>query len=513
MAQAALNQGNHPTQASIAQAEAAVEQAKAQRQSAEANQSALEQGVAQPCADTTLAPGVKINHNGTACGDAKNAASQAVSAANASVEAAQGQLDLLRRGGSPATQAQLQAAVDQAQSSVDATKLRLDAVQNGGIDAQRAQLQAQRDLAQSQLTAGQQNLIVAQARLGAVKNGTQDAQVKNAASQVTAARERFKSDQARLDQLLGGPTDEDLQQAQSALDQAVQQLALAKQPSTDQDIRAQRAAVTQAQLQLQKARAPYTDADIQQQQQAVAATDAQLHKAQNPYTDQDLAAAQATVDQARAQLDLADLGVKDTTIVAPVDGAISERLVSPGALVSPQAPIVTLVPPALELVVNVEEGQLGQVAEGQSVQLQVPAFPNQTFTGAIRSISPTVDAKSRTAAVRIEPADGVGKLRAGMFARLNIVTADKPNALIVPKIAVLAGAPGAQSQPIVVAIDPSGRVHRQPVKIGLQNDQFAEILSGIDDGQMVATSSLNDLADGDVVAPQLQTTTAGVLRR
>ena len=214
------------------------------------------------------------------------------------------------------------------------------------------------------------------------------------------------------------------------------------------------------------------------------------------------------MDQARAQLDLAELAVKDTTIVAPVDGVISERLVSAGALVSPQAPIVTLVPPSLELVVNVEEGQLGQVAEGQSVQLQVPAFPSQTFTGNVKSISPTIDSKSRTAAVRVEPKDEANKLRAGMFARLNIVTAEKHNALVVPRAAVLSGATGTPS--MVIAIDENGRVHRQAVKPGLQSDQLAEILSGIDDGQLVATSSLSDLADGDVVAPQVQTTTAFV---
>ena len=282
--------------------------------------------------------------------------------------------------------------------------------------------------------------------------------MKNAASQVTAARERLKSDQARLEQLNAGPTDEDLQQAQSAVDQATQQVSLANKPSTDQEIRAQRAQVLQARLQVQKARAPYTDYDIQQQQQAVAQAEAQLHGRQNPYTDQDLTAAQATVDQARAQLDLAELGIKDTTIVAPVDGVISERLASPGALVSPQTPIVTLVPPSLELVVNVEESQLGQIAEGQAVQLQVPAFPSQSFAGTVRSIAPTIDTKSRTAAVRVEPKEDDSKLRAGMFARLNIVTAEKQDALIVPRTAVLTGATGTAS--MVLAIDKEGRVHR-----------------------------------------------------
>src|SRR5207248_9489842 len=124
-------------------------------------------------------------------------------------------------------------------------------------------------------------------------------------------------------------------------------------------------------------------------------------------------------------LDLAQLGVRETTVLAPVDGVIAERLVSPGAMVTPQSALVSLVPPALELVVNVEESQLGQVAEGQSVQLEVPAFPKQTFSGTVKSISPTVDTKSRTAAVRVEPKDDGSKLRAGMFARLSIVTAEQ----------------------------------------------------------------------------------------
>jgi chromosome segregation ATPase len=93
-AQAALDQGNNPTQAQIAQAQAAVEAAKAQRQSAEAQQSGLEHNATAPCSDSVIAP-----RNSSACGDARNAASQAVMSGNAAVEAAQGQLDLLRRGG------------------------------------------------------------------------------------------------------------------------------------------------------------------------------------------------------------------------------------------------------------------------------------------------------------------------------------------------------------------------------------------------------------------------------
>jgi RND family efflux transporter MFP subunit len=283
-----------------------------------------------------------------------------------------------------------------------------------------------------------------------------------------------------------------MRQATAAVDQAAQQLLLAQQPSTPQDIDAQRASVEQARLQLQKARAPYTSADLEQQRQAVAQSQAVLETRRNPYTQQDLDSAQALVDQAQAQVEIAELGLKETQIIAPVDGVVAERLVSPGALVNPQTPIVTLVPPSLELVVNLDESQLAQVAEGQSVQLEVAGLP---FTGQVKTIAPTLDSKTRTAAVRIEPRDGTGKLKAGMFARLNIVTAARPNALVVPTTAVLNGSS-------VLTIDENNIVHAQTVQLGIQNDRFAEVLGGLQDGDVIATSGLSTLTEGQAVNPQ-----------
>jgi multidrug efflux pump subunit AcrA (membrane-fusion protein) len=108
--------------------------------------------------------------------------------------------------------------------------------------------------------------------------------------------------------------------------------------------------------------------------------------------------------------------------------------------------------------------------------------------------------------VRIVPKDDESKLRSGMFARLNIITAQKQNALIVPREAILNASP--TTDPLVITIGDGGLVHRTAVRLGLQSDRFVEILSGVNEGQMVATSSLNDLSDGDIVAPQVETRTA-----
>jgi RND family efflux transporter MFP subunit len=480
-AQANLKQNYAPPQASIEQAQAALEAARNQRATAEAQQTALEQNVTGACAKQIVAPGLTINPNGTACGDAKAAATEAIQSADKAIQSAQAQLDQLKRGGTPAQQIQLQTAVDQAQDQVQTTKARLDALQNGGIEATRAQLVAQKQQAQGQLVQAQQNLTTAQANLNAANSGNLDSLVKSAASQVTAASERLKSDQAKLDVTMRGPRDSDIAAAQAAIDQAQQQLL--------------------------KARQPFTALDLQQQQEAVAQAQAQLQKVQTPYTEQDVQSAQATVEAAQAQLDIAQLGLNETTVLAPVDGVVAAKIAAPGALVNPQTPLVTLVPPDLELVVNVEENKLGQVAAGQPVQLSVDAFPTQPFNAIVKTIAPTVDTKSRTAAVHIEPNDPNGMLKAGMFARLNIVTASKQNALLVPRSAILNDASAGNA---VLMIDSDGVVHKKPVSLGIQNDKLSEILSGLDNGQLVATGSLSDIADGEVVAPQVETNTAYV---
>jgi membrane fusion protein (multidrug efflux system) len=267
--------------------------------------------------------------------------------------------------------------------------------------------------------------------------------------------------------------------------------------------------VQQAKLQLQKARQPYTSYDLGQQVQAVAQAQAMLDKASRPYTDQDLAAAQAAVDQATAQVAQASLSLKETTIVAPADGRVQDRLQSPGALVSPATPIVTLVPPQVELAVSADESQFGKLAEGQAVHINVSAFPDKSFTGNVKSVPPSVDPKTRTADIRIQPNDPDGVLRAGMSATVSIVTASHPDVLTVPRAAVLTST-GSAAQPALLTLDANNHVHITPVQLSILTAQTAEIASGATDGQLVATSNVTDLRDGDVVMPNIQGPTSAL---
>jgi membrane fusion protein (multidrug efflux system) len=239
----------------------------------------------------------------------------------------------------------------------------------------------------------------------------------------------------------------------------------------------------------------------------VAAAQDALDKAQNPYTAQDVQTAQAGVEQAQAALALAQKGVTDTDVVAPVDGQVLTRDVSPGALVGPSSPIVELVPPGLQIGVNVDESQISHVQTGQTVDLTVPAYPGQTFRGTVTAIAPAVDQRSRTVHVLIDPSDPNNELLSGMLASANIVTAQDPSALLLPRSAI-SGAATPGTQTTVVSIDDNGVVSRTPIQLGIVNDNQVQVAGGLHEGQLVATGNTSGLNTGEVVTPQVETRTA-----
>ena len=278
---------------------------------------------------------------------------------------------------------------------------------------------------------------------------------------------------------------EQVQIAQNAVDQAEQALSLAQQPVPESTIAAQQAQVAQAQQQLLKAQQPYTTYDIQQQQHAVAQADAALALHQNPYTDQDVAAAQAQVDQAQAALQQARLSLQQTQVSAPVDGTVQTRFVNPGSLVTPQTPILTLLPPQLQVDATVDASQITSVHVGQPVSLGISAYPNQPFSGTVTTIAPAVDPKTHTATMSIKPDDPNNMLRSGMQAMVNI-TLVTPNSLVVPRSALVGGAVAGGQSTVVTLED--NKPSRQPVQLGGINDQTAQIVNGVSEGELVVVS-------------------------
>ena len=140
-------------------------------------------------------------------------------------------------------------------------------------------------------------------------------------------------------------------------------------------------------------------------------------------SDVDSARAQLGVSQARVESARAQL--QKTTLVAPFSGVIGLREVSVGEVVSPGQALVNLVRlDPMEVDFSLPESELAQVSRGQKLSLAVDAYPGETFAGEVSAVEPVIDVNSRSARVRATVANADGRLRPGLFARVNLGVGD-----------------------------------------------------------------------------------------
>ncbi len=220
-------------------------------------------------------------------------------------------------------------------------------------------------------------------------------------------------------------------------------------------------------------------------------------------TASDLDEAQSTVAQLRASVSAledqvagAELGLRNATVRAPYDGAISARAAEPGQYVSVGAPLVTVVDlTSVEMRASAAVGSGALLQRGQEVTVRVDGIPGRTFEGVVTRINPVADEGTRTIPVyvRIDNADGV--LLGGMFGVGQIVVEEAPGSLAVPAAALREDAEGHHLLQIA-----DGRLVRRPVETdGDWAGGLTRIASGVEAGQTVVTAPLPSLTDGDAV--------------
>jgi HlyD family secretion protein len=207
----------------------------------------------------------------------------------------------------------------------------------------------------------------------------------------------------------------------------------------------------------------------------------------------DLARAQTT--QSNARLEELRINLANTVITSPVNGFVARRAVDPGAFVSQNAPVADVVDITLvRLVANVVEKDLKQLESGNSANVQVDAFPGETFAGRIARVSPVLDPATRTAPIEIEIPNPTFRLKPGMYARVGITTQTKKNALVLPANSVvdLGGRRGVFQLQNNVAVF-------RTVQVGTEKGDIVEILAGLKEGEEVISTGAGALRDGDRV--------------
>jgi len=179
--------------------------------------------------------------------------------------------------------------------------------------------------------------------------------------------------------------------------------------------------------------------------------------------------------------------IADYTIVAPMNGVVLRRDGEIGEIAEAGQILFRIgVPKPLQVVAEVNEEDIPRVALGQTVLFRTDAFPDRNLEGKVGEITPMGDVAAKTFRVKIALPDDT-PLKPGMSVEANIVTREKPNALLVPADALQGNA--------VFVVD-GGRARKRPVTIGIRGTRAVEILSGLADGEPVASPAETNLKDG-----------------
>ena len=381
--------------------------------------------------------------------------------ARVALREAENTLERTRNGSTPFEIAQAQEAVRQAEATLQRTRF-------GGAT----------DLATLELRYGQAQ-----------------ADVERLAASLEQAQAGLDAAQARVD-AARNPSEFDIRNAQEVVNQATANLARLANPNPF-DVRTAQEVVNQSAANLARLVNP-NPFDVATAQAAVDQAQAQLAARQRP-TAEDIRIAAAQLDQAVAALEATRVNLAEATLRAPFNATVAQRLVSPGATVGPQTPIVNLVSRETEILLQVEEARIGQVERGQTSQITVAAFPGEIFPGTVASVAPTADPRSRTFSVRVFPNDPLGRLRDGMFAQVALQTAAR-QALLVPVQAVVNRA----GRNLLFVVTPDSRVQAREVTVGISDGRQIEIVQGANLNEEVAVSALDVLSDGTPVIVQRQ---------
>ena len=202
----------------------------------------------------------------------------------------------------------------------------------------------------------------------------------------------------------------------------------------------------------------------------------------NKPTGAELALAQARLDQTTAAQHAATARLDALTLRAPVAATVIGRANDPGDTAQPGKSILTLVSGTeLRIHASVDEKNLKYIKIDQLAKATPDAFPDQHFEASLIHIAPAVDPQRGTVEVRLRINSPAPYLRTDMTVSVEILTAQIANGLLLPTGALRKDAAGAH----FVLQNQEGKVHRVPVKIGLQGAGTTEITEGLRKGDSV----------------------------
>ncbi len=216
----------------------------------------------------------------------------------------------------------------------------------------------------------------------------------------------------------------------------------------------------------------------------------------NVASEAELERAAAERDVAAARVERVRVDLSRMTMRAPFDGVVGALLVAPGEALREQTEMVRIdAIDRLQLLFALPESALRIVRVGAPVNVRVAPYPDDLFPGEVYFVSPSVDAEARRVQVKAWIPNPDQRLRPGLFAEIEAEIANRDDALRIPESALVFGLEGTR----VWVVDGEERVAARPVVVGLRQEGLVEITEGLAPGEVVVSSGVHKVSDGELV--------------
>ncbi len=235
---------------------------------------------------------------------------------------------------------------------------------------------------------------------------------------------------------------------------------------------------------------------MRQLYEAGAVSQQQLEQAQLNYERAAAGVADAQVKQAQAAVESARLQLANAVLTSPIDGVVTGRYADPGALAGTSQPVLTVADiDSVQVQISVTGDDVNKIRVGQEVKVSVPAAGGREFKGEIARISPAADPRTRLYTVEIAVLNPDHSLKPGMFARVELTTDVRTDAVRVPQEAVVT----KDGEKVVFVVE-GGRARERRLKLGISDGRYVEVISGVRPGDVVVVAGQDFLTDGTAVA-------------
>jgi len=192
-------------------------------------------------------------------------------------------------------------------------------------------------------------------------------------------------------------------------------------------------------------------------------------------------AAMKGLTQAEVNVKMTQLALEKTTVRAPFSGIITDIKVSLGENITVGRELFTLVNISrIRVHARVLESEIGKMKVGREVDLNFSAYSGKVFKGKVSAISPVVNPEDKTCKVFVDVDNPKEEIKPGMHAEVEIAAEIYKNRLLVPQDAIL-----TRSGRKLLFVVEGGLAKWRYIEVGIENEDFAEVLDGVEAGEQV----------------------------